>query len=133
MLPSAVLLAHLQDTKVSNSRLCSGSIHSVLVSRHTLGIDLWLYTSQGCLGSNDSRCALHQLQQILPWQWSAQFVRRFYDSLYAYTNGVVTSARSAKENSPYCSVLIRDLCHGQQHYPLHIPCSRHKSWVRYTM
>ena len=111
MLPSAILLAYLQDTKFSDSHLCSGSIHSVLVPRHTLGIHLWLYTSQGCLVSNDSRCALHRLQQILPWQWGTHFVRRFWYSSYAYTNGVDTSARPAKETSPYCSFLIRKLCH----------------------
>lgn len=133
MLPSAILLAYLQDTKVSDRRLCSGSIHSVLVSHHTLGIDLWLYTSQGCLGSKDSRCALHQLRQFLPWQWSAQLVRRYYDSLYAYANGMDTSARPTKENGPYRSVLVRKLCHGQQHCPHCISCSRVESWVRHTM
>lgn len=133
MLPSAILLAHLQDAKFSDSRLCSGSIHSVLVYRLTLGIDLWLYTSQGCLGSNDSRCALHQLRQFLPWQWSAQFVRRRCYSLYAYANGVDTSARPAKETSPDCSVFIRKLCHGQQHCPHCISHSRVKSWVGHTM
>ena len=133
MLPSAILLAHLQDTKLSDSRLCSGSIHSVLVSRHTLGIDLWLYTSQGCLEPNDSRCALHQIRRFLPWQWSAQFIRRCYYSLYAYANGVDTSARPAKESSPHCSIFIRKLCHGQQHCPHCISHRRVKTWGGHTM
>ena len=59
MLPLVILLAHLQDARIQNRRLCSGSIYSMLVSHHALSIHLWVYTRQGCLEPKAVRRALH--------------------------------------------------------------------------